>query len=87
MIAFINLVDSNAPFKKYQRDLGFTLNDFRVHLKFVNYYRLYIQMTHEVGELAKKKRGKTTLEKARINMEIRQLRTSWRPRLAEAKKG
>jgi hypothetical protein len=86
MIAFINLVDSSAPMKKYQRDLDWSLDDFRIHLKYVGYYRLYIQMTHEIGALAKTKRGKTTLEKAKINNEIRQLRASWRPRLAEAKK-
>ena len=86
MIAFVNLVDSSAPIKRYQRELGFSLDDFRIHLKYTEYYRLYIQMTHEIGALAKTKKGKTTLEKAKINNEVRQLRTSWRPRLAEAKK-
>jgi len=86
MIKFVSLIEQSAPVKRYERELGFKLGDFRSHLRFLNYYRTYIEMNKEIKELTKKKRGATTLVKARINMEIRKLRTEWRPKLVEAKR-
>jgi len=86
MIVFLALVDANSPVKHYMRDLRMDMGDFRIHLKFVKYYRTYIKMHNEVAELAKTKRGATVLEKMKINNQIRQLRKQWMPKLAESKR-
>ncbi len=86
MIVFVALVDANSPVKHYMRDLKMDIGDFRIHLKFVKYYRTYIQMHNEVAELAKKKRGASVFEKMKINNQIRRLRKQWMPKLAESKR-
>ena len=86
MVVFVKLVEANSPVKHYMRDLKMDIGDFRIHLKFVKYYRTYIQMHNEVAELAKQKKGKSPLEKMKINNQIRRLRKQWMPKLAASKR-
>lgn len=85
MRVFLKLAEQSAPMKKYTKQLGFKGGDVRVHIKFINYYRAYLKMTDEVLELAKQKKGASLLEKARINMKIRAVRSAYRPILSKLK--
>lgn len=85
MKLFLGLVDSNAPLKKYQRIFNFTQSDFNVHIKFVPYYRLYVEMSDKVKEMQKLKKNSNALQKIKINNQVRQLRAEYRPLLLKAR--
>jgi len=87
MRTFLRLVEANATVKQYEKELGFSGGDVRVHIKFINYYRAYIKMGEEIAVLAKKKKGLSLLERAKIQMEIRQVRTRYRSLLSKLKAG
>lgn len=87
MKAFLKLVDSNATVKQYKNTLGFDGGDVRIHIKFIPYYRTYIKMANEILELSKKKKGSSVLEKAKISIEIRKVRTKYREILNKLKAG
>jgi hypothetical protein len=87
MKTYLRLVEANATVKQYQKELGFKGGDVMLHIRFINYYRGYIKMAEEIAVLASKKRGSTLLERAKIRMEIRRVRTKYRSILSKLKAG
>lgn len=85
MILFLNFVENNASVKRYRKLLGMDLDDVRAHTRFLNYYRIYVEMSGKIKELQKGKRNSTALEKIKINNQVRQLRTKYRSRLLKAR--
>ena len=83
----MRLVEENATVKQYKKELGFNGGDVRIHIKFINYYRAYIAMAEEISILTKSKKGLGVLERAKVGMEIRKVRTRYRSLLAKLKAG
>ena len=87
MKIFLRLVEENSTVKQYKKELGFNGGDVRIHIKFINYYRAYIEMAEEISELTKSKKDSSLLERAKIGIEIRKVRTKYRVLLTKLKGG
>ena len=87
METFLRLVEANATVKQYKNELGFNGGDVRVHIKFIEYYRVYLKMAEEISILTRSKKDAGPLQRTKLEMEIRRVRTKYRSLLLQAKAG
>ena len=62
-----------------------TPSEIRIQIRFIPYYRLYIELANKVFKLQKKRAQANTHDKKKIYKEIRDLQANYRPRLIKAR--
>ena len=85
MRKFIELANSNAIAKAYEKHLDMNLEDIKIHIKLLPYYGLYIELADKVIALQKERVGATQEKKNLIRSKILQVQDSYKQKLANAR--
>lgn len=86
MKAFIHLVDTGATSRKFKNILGLDENGIKSNIKYIKYYRLYIELANKIKSIQKKRSLAPQNKKSQFTRQIQQLRSEYAPRLKEARK-
>lgn len=70
-IKFIQLVDSGAMFKGFQKTFGISKKEFKQHMEYLDFYRLYVETSDKILEI--RKSGGNPAEILRLRLSLKEV--------------